>query len=158
MRSSKKKQALRERIEQAFDDAEYPGDDDLVVTDDDWEAAEIKAWLKGKHWRDLSLDALYAHNGAVWVLTPSAYRYYLPSYLLASLEDSPDTVYDSLLAALAPPPYGLGSPDQFAERVEALNALQRDAIRSFFRDAATDYDDLPDYIPNHCCPTYGGGG
>lgn len=128
------KRLLREQIAHAFADVPYPGDDNIGYSHEDYESESITQWLRGRHWSELRLDSLLEHNGSLLFMTDEAYRYYLPAYLLACLEDAPDMVYEDLLATLTPvDEYPLMR--NFLARVQGLTDVQKEAIKAFFVDA-----------------------
>jgi hypothetical protein len=134
---------LRQQIESAFADVEYPGDDRLVsdTSGYDLECNDVAALFKGKHWKDVSLETLLSHSGALPLLTPEAYRFYLPAYLLAGslrYEDADVVPYDVVSSLPRAPDPELDtlfdSSHQFERRrkkMEALTPLQRQAVKSF---------------------------
>jgi hypothetical protein len=82
--------ALVRRIEAAFSDAEYPGDDRLTDSTYGEEPAALVAEFRGKtDWRTLPAEFLdQAPNGsgsALAFLSDAALRFYLPAYLRADV-------------------------------------------------------------------------
>lgn len=97
-------QDLEHWIRNAFRNCEYPGDDHIVYADpNDFEACDVAASLKGKHWESLlkAEDLLLYHNCSLGFLTPKAFLFYLPAFLIDSLSchDS-NVVRDMLLYEL----------------------------------------------------------
>lgn len=140
---SSRREALLRQIETAFADTPHPGDDHIGYDSDDWESAELTRAFKGRHWRDLSPAELQYHSSSF--LSSEGFRYYLPAYLLAALEDHgnlmPHTVY-----GLTPPE--ASSPEEQRlrawqlERFEGLSPAQKRAVRAFLeyaRDEASHY-------------------
>lgn len=77
---------VKRRIEAAFSGVPYPGDD-RIAPHPCMECEEIAAFYKGKHWKDIPLDAACARSDAdLGMMKPAAFRRYLPVFLLASLE------------------------------------------------------------------------
>jgi len=70
----------------AFADVSRPHNDDIAHHADCLECDEIRAYLRGKNWEDLSFPELRGCQ-ALALLTPAAFRYYLPGYMLATLSD-----------------------------------------------------------------------
>jgi hypothetical protein len=54
--------ALKQQIADAFADVPYPGDDHIVDDPFDWEAAELLACFKGRHWKELSYEDLFQNS------------------------------------------------------------------------------------------------
>lgn len=136
-------EAIRRRVEAAFADAPYPGDDHIGYDPGDWESAELSRAFKGRHWRELSPAELQYHGSSF--LSSEGFRYYLPAYLLAALEDHgnlmPHTVYGLTLP-------GGSSPEEQRlrawqlERFDGLIPSQKRAVRAFLeyaRDEASHY-------------------
>lgn len=141
--SSARREAIRRQIEAAFADAPHPGDDRIGYDPEDWESAELSRAFKGRHWRELSPAELQYHGSSF--LSSEGFRYYLPAYLLAALEDHgnlmPHTVY-----GLTPPegssPEEQRLRDWQLERFEGLTPAQKRAVRVFLeyaRDEASHY-------------------
>jgi hypothetical protein len=98
---------LRRCIEEAFADVPYPGDDRIASNprccSECWETDEF---FKGRHWRDLArpgvrLPFLWA---GLALLTPEAFHFFLPGYLLSGMntgERYGDSA-DAALLALTP--------------------------------------------------------
>jgi len=84
--------ALKRRIREAFADVPYPGDDYLVAHANYGDAYTLtKEAFRGlDDWRTLDptfLDeSLDGWGSALSFFTPSAFRFYLPAYLLADLD------------------------------------------------------------------------
>ena len=78
---------LIESIEEAFADAEYPGHrlEDIAPGAYGSDAELLRAFA-GKHWRNLSAKFLERHRAFEFCfLTPTAFRFYLPAYLIGSI-------------------------------------------------------------------------
>ena len=61
--------------------------------------------FKGKEWASISPREVRAHADALPLLTPSAFRYYFPAYLLACIDarELIDVAWDSVIFNLTPP-------------------------------------------------------
>ncbi len=122
-------------IRHAFQDVPYPGDDNLVAMGREaiGELASIAARLKGKQWSDLDTGEIIWHQASLSMLLPAALHYYLPAFLIASLEpDKVGFVFDALLWTLSPSPFGGEVTERFNDLVKLLSDEQRNAIRLFF--------------------------
>ncbi|HZI08286.1 MAG TPA: DUF6714 family protein [Archangium sp.] len=140
---SSRSKALRRQIEAAFADASPPGDDHIGYDPEDWESVELARTFKGRHWRDLSPSELQYHSSSF--LSSEGFRYYLPAYLLAALEEHgnlmPHTVYGLTLPAESSPE-DLTLRAWQLERFEGLSPTQKRAVRAFLeyaRDEASHY-------------------
>jgi hypothetical protein len=68
-------------VESSFENRPYPGDDNIGVHD-------IEEGFMGKRWKDITHQLLWNHRDEIGSLTPDAFRYYLPAFLLAVLQSS----------------------------------------------------------------------
>ncbi|MHC4692285.1 MAG: DUF6714 family protein [Planctomycetota bacterium] len=131
-------QRLKDEIEGAFRDIPYPGDDNIAANKRD-EYEEGLAEFKGKHWKDITFEFLVPyHKSSAHFLTPEAYRFYLPAYLMVVAEYyyESDALSGNIIRDLVLPDEGKYEKwkrncDEFYERFEPLNAEQKRAIRSF---------------------------
>jgi hypothetical protein len=139
---------LKVEIAEAFAGVAYPGDKNLVYDNSGahLECAEVAEAFRGKHWREVELDLLRHQSAAVFFMTPGAYRFYLPAYLLASIDryHEADTMPGSVVFSLTPPrePADEG---EFRKRIGLIDAAQAKAIRgflAFLREAHV--EDFPD--------------
>lgn len=98
---------LRWEIEEAFAAVPYPGDD-AIVSHGCWECDEAASAFKGKRWQDYADRPLALvgppNRDALPLLTPQAFRYYLPLALLAAVDlyKEADILTDSIIFALLP--------------------------------------------------------
>lgn len=100
--------AVKRQIEAAFSDVPYPGDktEDLVRLFAGDEGIEIADALKGKHWRALPIDILLTNHFLAQSLShmqPKAFRFYLPGFLIATLDHRETDLAESTLHNIAPP-------------------------------------------------------
>ena len=85
-------EALKSLIRAAFEDAEYPGDDNIAGCSrsltpfgcDDCDP--MAAHFKGTRWQEHNLQTLGEFNSLSF-FHPEARRYYLPAFMLAELQD-----------------------------------------------------------------------
>jgi hypothetical protein len=120
-------------VEDAFANVPYPGDERLVRSPTYWENEEILEAFRGKHWRDISVKVLFEHRYSLGALSPEAYRFYLPSYLVAGLihSDETDTLWQNVFYSLTPPESEGDSMDWFLARIGPLDARQKAAVRRY---------------------------
>lgn len=125
-------------IRDAFANTEHPGDTCIVRSDDHWDALAVKEWLGNRRWEDLPMDDMEGRDvdAVIWLLTPKAYRYFLPAFLLSAIQDQPGAPYQGLIDSLAPPPIGIGEKSDFIARVGMLTHHQKRAVSLFLREAA----------------------
>ena len=146
-----RKRALREQIIAAFEDTPHPGDDNISVGTCDDEGTA--AYFSGKTWRGHTPEVLRWHDSSLRFFTPEAFRYFLPAYMLGTLEDPeeadvvPGSIWSSLLVERH-----LYDPQIDCEpRQGSLSPPERQAVAEFVRylsDEQADYwtPPLPDFI------------
>ncbi len=156
---------LKRSIEAAFAEAVYPGDGDadIIVSGSPRccaECGETQVMLCGKHWREVAAleEGLPDFGwGGLALLTPAAWKFYLPAYLIVSLSGGKgaENAQDCVVSALIPwPPEGLEelgggvidyvkrSADWFAERAFSFTGAQLDCLATYM--GAVSQSDLED--------------
>ncbi len=132
-----KSEELQQRVKSAFALATYPGDDQLVVVTGGahLECEQIRAAFQGKRWQHLPLKFLRYHASSLSFLTPEAFRYYLPAFLLAALQSykKADMVPFSLVFHLTPPAEGDPERSRFDQVVTGLTQEQKVVIATFLQ-------------------------
>ncbi len=83
--------AVKDRIRAAFASVEYPGDDQLVASQESEDHGLLAQELKGKNdWRALTPRFIdQAPNGsgsALSLFSDAAFRFYLPAFLIADVD------------------------------------------------------------------------
>lgn len=123
---SNKMSAVCAAIRSPFADTIYPGHDNIGCSN--WEGYELGLHLKGKRWQDLTVKDVDFMSHAVTMMTPEAYRYYLPAYLILGLTEilSANRYVDESL--LPPENEETWLSADFKKRVEPLTADQKRAI------------------------------
>lgn len=126
---------LVERIERTFAGVPYPGDDRIVENVADLESSNLRKRFLGKHWSTLPLETLMDERSALPLLTPEAFRFFLPAYLHASVvhPDEVDVIPESVIFNLTPPQQKGQIADWFREVVTGFTPPQRETIRAFMR-------------------------
>ena len=156
-RDPAKAAALKERIRAAFADASYPGDDNIAAGSS-FEAQDVQEFFKGKHWEEITLHSLrHDYQGdpsaCLNMMTPEAFRYYLPTYLFIAIDGQPesDVLPEFTVYALTPSEERKGhSHNWFMQRVSVFNQAQRAAIKAFLESQPSLYEGKRDY---GCAPT-----
>ena len=134
---------LVSQIEEAFSDSPKP-EGDPIVLDCDPDSEEVQAFLRDKDWRDLDARALVPlYMDVLPLLTPQAFRFFLPAYMIASVEahDEADALPDFTAYSLTEPDaqdtfsvdrgVPAMSPQGFRDNVSQFTAAQEEAIRAF---------------------------
>ena len=131
--------SLKLQIARAFADVPSPGDDvdDLVVTFGAGEGEDIADAFRGRHWKDMPLDLIlenFYFASSLTHMTPQAFHYYLPGFLLLLL-DRPDSEPDGpTLWNLAPP-----EPDPELENIFAPKDLEGKPLEPVMPGAFYEY-------------------
>ena len=100
------RQNVAKQIEEAFADTPYPGDNNIG-----WgcgsEGKEFEEVVRGKHWKDLTLDFIIKHRSNIHCMTTDGFRFYLPAFLLAIVWhwEEVDTLPIGVFRSLTPPDY-----------------------------------------------------
>jgi hypothetical protein len=137
---------LARKIERTFATVPYPGDSDLVYDNsgDHLECSEVAEAFRGRNWKDLDLDFLRYHAQSIFFLSPAAYRFYLPAYLLVSLRSfaEADTIPGTIIGSLtAPKGQNPEDMDFFLRTVRMFEPEQREAITAFLEFMANTHQD-----------------
>jgi hypothetical protein len=125
--------SLRETIKEAFADVPYPGDKNITRCPYHCKPCEeISEYFKGKGWEGHSVEDLRDHHTALSLFTPEAFHYFLPAYMLASIEsyDKTDILPDSIRFHFE---FNLDHRDHFLVRLSKFSEAQRNAIVEFLR-------------------------
>jgi hypothetical protein len=120
--------ALKQTIERAFRDVPYPGDD--KITHCPYNCAEcrrVAAFFKGKEWTGHTAEELRGHHVALSLFTPEAFHYFLPAFMLVSLDhhEKGDVIPDAIRFHFE---YSQEIKGHFAVRMSKLTLEQRHAI------------------------------
>jgi hypothetical protein len=121
---------LKSKIRDVFAEAKYPGDDQILYDRNHCpECQQVATDFQGQPWPQVSLKILrFNRENFGSQFTPAGFRFYLPAYLLAALEDG--DVLEYTLFALLP----LDKPDAVArwqEKIQGLSVEQRGVVREF---------------------------
>jgi hypothetical protein len=94
------------------------------------------AFFAGKRWNELNARGLRYHEAAMYMFTPEAHRYYLPAFMILSLDDlkAADVIPENMLFH-----FSLHDDPFWWERIRALTPAQCDAVAEFFRELENDF-------------------
>jgi len=88
--SMKREESLRE-ITEAFADIPYPGDDRMIANPEHArecpECSAVASVFRGRNWRELTPEFVSSQGSDIGFLSPDAFRYFLPAYLVAGIDD-----------------------------------------------------------------------
>jgi hypothetical protein len=123
------------KIKDAFAKTPKPSDDELVGSHEgDPECTEVARAFRAQRWTDLSREMLRDHSQALPLFTPSAFRHYLPAYMMACLgsREEAEVLRDFVIFNLTPPRRSAGwRADFFRARATQFSPEERDAIKCF---------------------------
>lgn len=139
------RQRVARLIEETFEKTPYPGLKNICKPDSDGREITI-AW-GNKDWRDLQLDMITDYHVDLPLLTPEAFRYYLPALMLVTMfhYQHVGTLPLGVMHSLTPPDptllhnYMKSKTDtgkyigiaDFLNRVTAFTPAEKFAIRAF---------------------------
>jgi hypothetical protein len=150
--------SARSRVELAFAERPYPGDERIADSDpryEDYEGHAVTAFHRGKTWKEITLRHLvdeYAGDPTACLafMTPGGWRYYLPAYLLIALQpEEADSIGEAVVGNVTHPrariaPFTRVAIDlglepetvlaaqskRFVERISGLTAMELEAVRA----------------------------
>lgn len=130
-----KAEELQRCVEEAFADSSYPGDDNIATNPECCdECRDTDDFFRGRHWRELadSGEKLQFGWGGLSFLTPEAWRFYIPAYLLVSLRagEYAEEAAWSALSALSPSRDG-SLVDYFNERASGFTRTQQKCLAAY---------------------------
>jgi hypothetical protein len=112
---------LVDRIREVFTDVAYPGDNDILCTPEHvrgcGECSGLQRALDGRKWEDLAIEPRGYVLHAMDFFTPRAWHYYLPAYLI-------QTVNGRIFSSLPFRPSSSAAKKHLEERVEHLTRDQ----------------------------------
>lgn len=137
---------LRESIEAAFRGMAHPGDDELTVHNAEGrDYDETFQLLKDTGWAELPITEFMHGDTPFPDLAPKAFHYFMPAFLIASLDDSLEVdVSDSLVFHLSPEyakqtngELSYDNTDAYNDRIALFDSAQRrviiDVLNEFVR-------------------------
>lgn len=119
--------ALIDKINREFLSTDLPLDAE-IVGHSGVESQRLKTLLAGREWNKLTQEDLQVVPGSMLLLTPAAFKYYLPAYLSTIIHDydSAGSAVDSLISRFIDPNNGIIP-------IDALKALKTDATTGISR-------------------------
>ena len=126
----------RELIETAFGDVPYPGDDNIADHEPCPECDDVRAFFRGKSWRDLKFPELHDFSESLPLFTSQAFFYFLPGYMVACLDhwDQADMVPYSIISIGGYHDDAWNVKDEARENRKNFNGAQRKAIAAWLLD------------------------
>lgn len=134
------KKVLVKEIENAFANVILDPKDPLVTDLKHWEADDLIMAFKGKHWRDIPLKDLYINRFAISLLTPSAFLFYLPAFLVKPIlarygsKYHPGEIEEFIFYNLTPPPEENNcATTKLLDRIKQFTPEQESAVRNYIK-------------------------
>ncbi|MBI1279605.1 MAG: hypothetical protein GC179_15870 [Anaerolineaceae bacterium] len=126
------REAICKKIEEAFIDAPYPGDDRIVDPINNYGEGFITALkLKGKTWKELWPISIYDGRFNLFRLGPEGFQYYLPAYIIASLRgEDRGEIIEFVIGNLTPHENEADNAE-FMERMRLFSSEQKAVIKVF---------------------------
>lgn len=131
---AKKRKKIAKQLEAAFQDIPYPPEDDpILLYPGGWAAIAIPDLLRGRHWRDLTLDLIIEQKLNISILSPKAFCFYLPAFIRAALlfPDEVDILPSIIVLNLAPPKENEPDTWAFFERMHGFTPSQREVLKDY---------------------------
>lgn len=119
-------ETLKRQIAEAFSGAPYPGDD-CIAPHECGECEEIRQSFRGQTPVTLRDEVILTHFDSLPLLTPEAFRYFIPAYIRYSVEHPDSTVAEFVLYRLAPKPFA----EFDDERFRLFAPKERDTVIAF---------------------------
>lgn len=124
-------------IERAFDEVEYPSGKPVVSAAD---GPALVERFTNERWQDLTPEMLT--YSSLYFFTAEGFQYFLPAFLLTSLDEENVELRGRVVRALAPHTPGDAAQEAaFLERIRLLSPVQRAAVRAFLEVVNATYAD-----------------
>ncbi len=90
-------------VRSAFPEVPVPRRKKIVVSDDP-ESKEIVRDFGNRKWSEIPLETLFYHRASLFMMSEAGFRYYLPAYLLATVEryEDADLIPPAVVSSLTP--------------------------------------------------------
>src|SRR5258705_7536511 len=126
---------LRAKIEAAFADTPPPGNDFNDISATQWDEG-IVDYFRGTTWRGHRVIDLRHHEAALSFFTDKAFRYWLPAFMLAELENPEvaDVIAEHIAYKFLPSEHG--RPE---ERLRQFTPTELEAIAAFMDHCSREY-------------------
>ncbi|MCX7885659.1 MAG: hypothetical protein N3B01_00170 [Verrucomicrobiae bacterium] len=128
--------SVRDLIETAFENVSYPGDANIIRCSCYLCRAAAK-YFRGTRWQTHTLKRLCEYQLAISSFTPEAFLYFLPAYMLQSLDAwGSSALIPFLITKQFLPPRMSEDPQRIqahAKRMALLSPAQRQAVIAYLR-------------------------
>jgi hypothetical protein len=122
------------RVEAAFEDVPYPGDDNICDAESTPDETEIIRAFRGKHWKAVNFEfIMFRFTSALYFLSSEAFVIYLPSYLITTIVhyENCDVLPDYMWGNLAVEENDAFFREVFLPRAKLLTTKQIEIIEEF---------------------------
>jgi Family of unknown function (DUF6714) len=131
---------LIEKIGKAFDTLEKSGNVNLVKEIEQPESQEMLSVFADKHWKDIDIQVADYWKMNLVRFTSVGFQYFLPAFLIASLNNEEPTEIDVYIVNSLTPRKELVANKSFIERISLLNQEQKSVIFEYLK---VFFDDNP---------------
>jgi hypothetical protein len=142
---------LQKEIREALSGRPYPGDDRIALHRPGcpgYEGETVSRFFRGKDWREITLDSILSdpeldRNAFMSFMTAEGFVYYLPAFLLLSLDvDGPFALGEPLAFKLTPPAEEAseGWKRHFSQIVSSLAPREKRAVAHVLQYLAHEYE------------------
>jgi hypothetical protein len=131
---------LIKKIETAFKNTPKP-------TGESCHKSSATNYFSGKSWKDLSTTELRQHSDALYDFEPEAFRYYLPAFLLADINDpiEADIIGESIVSIFTPrADERLIDKEYKNKRIALFSKQEMDAVVAFISWFSIEYNGFVD--------------
>ncbi len=94
---------------------------------------DTESGLLGQRWNDLDVFTLRSYGEGLRLFTPRAWHYYLPAYLIGSLDENADVLEDQVLRTLDPYYNEISSDVALPARLPKLSEEEKVAVLNYLR-------------------------
>ena len=125
---------LKTAIFRAFDDTVASGQSVIAVGGDNVERRRLAKIWNSKSWKEIEIDFLMENYDAISFFSDSGFVYYLPAYMVLSIECEGDSIipYTTCLHLIPRSPgKGLRTIEDMHRIYDCFTLEQRDVIRDF---------------------------
>lgn len=131
MAQESRSSAVRTKIERAFADTPSPGEEYDAISATRQDDEGIVEYFRGTSWRGHRVQDLRYHSVALSFFTDAAFRYWLPAFMIAELEDpaTADIIAQDIAFSLAYDPRRLGHFT--VPELEAVSTFLEECVRRY---------------------------
>ena len=138
MMRNEKAELLKQQIREAFVDVPYPNQDNSV---DPYcsECVDCDKAFKGKHWLDITMaEVNITYSACLWHFGMEEYLFYLPAYLLLSIDFNDDARWDIAQSLTI---YFDVTSERYIEYLKSFNSAKRKVVINYFEFIAEEHNE-----------------